>query len=193
MRTARLCGRFGATGAAMRVCIASTCVASLRVFGVARPVTPEVAGSSPVAPVKNILQICGRQERKYWPIPLRSRKRIDARRLTPHRGGAEARPVLQSLAFRVRRLVRKAGAFVERPGGYVVSLVLRLRAEPRALAPGNRQLLEIRAPLAGCRHINHGRAQAECSGRSWRSGAGTKRGHEGLAWPRLGEAPRTPA
>jgi hypothetical protein len=49
------------------------------------------------------------------------------------------------------------------------------------------------APLAGCRHINHGRARAECLGRSWRSGAGTRRGHEGLAWPRLGEAPRTPA
>ena len=37
------------------------------------------------------------------------------------------------------------------------------------------------------------RARAECSGRSWRSGAGTRRGHEGLAWPRLGEARRTPA
>lgn len=49
------------------------------------------------------------------------------------------------------------------------------------------------APLAGCRHINHGRARAECLGRSWRSGAGTRRGHEGLAWPRLGEARRTPA
>ena len=43
------------------------------------------------------------------------------------------------------------------------------------------------------RHINHGRARAECSGRSRRSGAGTRRGHEGLAWPRLGEARRTPA
>ena len=49
------------------------------------------------------------------------------------------------------------------------------------------------APLTGCRHINHGRARAECLGRSWRSGAGTRRGHEGLAWPRLGEARRTPA
>jgi hypothetical protein len=49
------------------------------------------------------------------------------------------------------------------------------------------------ASLAGCRHINHGRARAECLGRSWRSGAGTRRGHEGLAWPRLGEARRTPA
>jgi hypothetical protein len=49
------------------------------------------------------------------------------------------------------------------------------------------------APLAGCRHINHGRARAEWLGRSWRSGAGTRRGHEGLAWPRLGEAGRTPA
>ncbi len=49
------------------------------------------------------------------------------------------------------------------------------------------------APLGGCRHINHGRARAECLGRSWRSGAGTRRGHEGLAWPRLGEARRTPA
>jgi hypothetical protein len=47
--------------------------------------------------------------------------------------------------------------------------------------------------LRGCRHINRGRARAECSDRSWRSGAGTKRGHEGLAWPRLEEARRTPA
>ena len=41
--------------------------------------------------------------------------------------------------------------------------------------------------------INRGRARAGCSGRSWRSGAGTRRGHEGLAWPRLGGARRTPA
>ena len=45
----------------------------------------------------------------------------------------------------------------------------------------------------GCRHINRGRARVECSDRSWRSGAGTKRGHEGLAWPRLEEARQTPA
>jgi hypothetical protein len=41
--------------------------------------------------------------------------------------------------------------------------------------------------------LNRGRARAECSDRSWRSGAGTKRGHEGLAWPRLEEARRIPA
>ena len=41
--------------------------------------------------------------------------------------------------------------------------------------------------------FSHGRARAECLGRSRRSGAGTRRGHEELAWPRLGEARRTPA
>jgi MFS family permease len=41
--------------------------------------------------------------------------------------------------------------------------------------------------------VNYGRAQAECSGRSRRSDAGTRHGHEGPAWPRLAEAGRTPA
>jgi hypothetical protein len=36
------------------------------------------------------------------------------------------------------------------------------------------------APLAGCRYINHGRARAEGLGRSWRSGARTRRGHADL-------------
>ena len=50
-----------------------------------------------------------------------------------------------------------------------------------------------RGPLASCSHISHGRVRAEWLGRSRRSGAGTRRGREGLAWPRLGEARRTPA
>jgi hypothetical protein len=74
----------------------------------------------------------------------------------------------------------------------------RFRPNPEPPFPGSPRSSvrdrRLRAP-APCRMpcINRGRARAECSGRSWRSGAGTRRGHEEPAWPRFGEARRTPA
>ena len=127
-------------------------------------------------------------QRRFWSGPRR-------------RGGARLDPVCPWCArgglvphFRRSRLTKQISGGDRRGQGQSVRTSPRASREAAPLDGGGRRSCAVRS--AGPRRgtgagsasvaaaIDHGRARAECLGRSWRSGAGTRRGHEGLAWPR---------